>query len=83
MHPLQQFERLHLNHNKERNTRNYLKNIMKLSPFNYCKFICRSNSLSVQNENTYRGHYKHCFKDAVQPPIEILPVNSDFKGFIL
>jgi hypothetical protein len=57
---------------------NKLKN---LDYFDYCQFVCRTSSLSVQTENSYRGSHNYCYS-RVQAPVEKIPVNSDWTGFI-
>lgn len=54
--------------------------ITQLQTFGYCKHICRTNSKSVQTENSYRGFHNHCFSQQ-QSLIEKYPVNSDRAGF--
>ena len=48
--------------------------------FDYCGYVCRTSSLSVQNENSYRGNHNHCFSQK-KSPIEKLPINSDWSSF--
>jgi hypothetical protein len=56
-------------------------NLKNLDYFDYCQFVCRSSSLSVQTENSYRGLHNYCYSRK-QAPKEIIPVNSDWTGFI-
>lgn len=78
--------------NLQRNLRRYLSldifkpsTAGKVSPqimhsqFAYCKHVCRTNSLSLQAENSYRGFHNNCF-GLHAAPIEQLPINSDFAG---
>ena len=48
--------------------------------FDYCRHVCRTGSLSVQVENSYRGFHSYCFS-LKSAPIEKLPVNSDWAAF--
>ena len=50
-----------------------------LTPFDYCSFVCRTNSDSVQSENSYRGGHNHCF-GLSKAPLELISVNSDWAG---
>ena len=50
-----------------------------LIPFDYCSFVCRTNSDSVQSENSYRGGHSHCF-GVSKAPLELISVNSDWAG---
>ena len=50
-----------------------------LTPFDYCLFVCRTNSDSVQSENSYRGEHNHCFGSS-KAPLELISVNSDWAG---
>ena len=47
--------------------------------FDYCRHVCRTSSLSVQAENSYRGFHSYCFS-LKNAPIEKLPVNSDWSA---
>ena len=51
-----------------------------LDYFDYCKHVCRTNSLSVQTENTYRGFHNHCYSQK-ESTLERIPVNSDWTGY--
>ena len=53
-----------------------------LDYFDYCRHVCRSSSLSVQSENSYRGFHNHCYSLKLSP-IERIPVNSDWTGFLI
>ena len=57
---------------------NESSNVMH-SQFAYCKHVCRTNSLSLQAENSYRGFHNNCF-GLNAAPIEKIPINSDFAG---
>ena len=48
--------------------------------FDYCKHVCRTNSLSVQTENTYRGFHNHCYSQK-KSTLERIPANSDWTGY--
>jgi hypothetical protein len=54
--------------------------ITQRQSFVYCKHVCRTNSKSVQMENSYRGYHNHCFSEQLSI-IEKLPINSDRAGF--
>lgn len=54
--------------------------ITQRQSFDYCKHVCRTNSKSVQMENSYRGYHNHCFSQQLSI-IEKLPINSDRAGF--
>lgn len=47
--------------------------------FKICENICRTNSRSLQSENTFRGYHNYCFGTR-KAPIEKLPINSDWAG---
>lgn len=49
------------------------------SQFAYCKHVCRTSSLSLQAENSYRGFHNSCF-GLKAGPMERTSVNSDFAG---
>lgn len=50
--------------------------------FEYCSYICRTNSASTQSENSYRSNKSHCYYYNSKPPLELLPVNNDWKGYL-
>lgn len=52
-----------------------------LDYFDYCKYVCRTSSSSVQSENSYRGFHNHCYSQKLSA-IEKIPVNSDWAGFV-
>lgn len=49
--------------------------------FEYCKYICRTNSASTQSENSYRSLKSYCYYYNTKPLLELLPVNSDWTGY--
>lgn len=54
--------------------------IKQHNSFDYCRHVCRTSSLSVQTENSYRGFHSYCFS-LKKAPIEKLPINSDWAAF--
>lgn len=50
--------------------------------FDVCAYKCRTNSNSVQSENSYRSTETYCYTGSI-PQLELLPVNSDFKGLVI
>jgi len=50
--------------------------------FEYCSYICRTNSASTQSENSYRSYKSHCYYYNSKPLLDLLPVNNDWKGYI-
>jgi hypothetical protein len=53
----------------------------KFSAFDYCVLACRTSLQSTQSENSYRGAHSYCY-GVSKPPLETLPVNSDWSGLI-
>ena len=53
----------------------------KKSGFDYCLYVCRTSSASVQSENSYRGYHNHCYGD-LKAPVEKYSVNSDWAGIV-
>lgn len=54
--------------------------ITQRQTFDFCRHVCRTNSKSVQMENSYRGYHNHCFNEQLSL-LEKLPINSDRAGF--
>lgn len=48
--------------------------------FDYCRHVCRTSSLSVQSENSYRGFHNYCYSQK-KSTLERLSVNSDWAGY--
>ena len=48
-------------------------------PFDYCSYVCRTSSDSIQSENSYRGLHNNCF-GVSGAPLETITVNSDWMG---